>query len=232
VRQVERGRPARRLGTALGALPDGQPFRVEYAVMSLKGEAVVARFLGPPDALAFNLGLLRRALATLEAGRLLTAEVDRPLAPALEAVALPGGLGGRVAMPSGWSIEPAASSACGRVPPAESGLAASPPGDFTVVLRVLRWPGASENVEAAVRACGGSSWSAAATSAGAASAAYSGRFDRLGVPVEARGVLVRREDESLLLELDAPAAKVAFVADLHERWVRAAGHPSDGAERP
>ncbi|HEX9186775.1 MAG TPA: trypsin-like peptidase domain-containing protein, partial [Vicinamibacteria bacterium] len=98
VRQVERGRPVRRLGTAVGTLPDGQPFRAEYAVMSLKDEAVLARFLGPPDALAFNLGLLRRSLETLEAGRLLTAEVDRPLAPALEAAALPGALGGRVAM--------------------------------------------------------------------------------------------------------------------------------------
>jgi len=42
-------------------------------VVTLRGEAVVARYLGPPDALAFNLGLLRRSLETLEAGRLLTA---------------------------------------------------------------------------------------------------------------------------------------------------------------
>jgi len=219
VRQVERGRPARRVGTALGTMPDGQAFRVEYAVMSLKGEAVVARFLGPPDAVAFNLGLLRRPLETLEAGRLLTAEVDRPLAPALEAVALHGVGGGRVAMPVGWSVEPAASSACARVPPAGSGLAASPPGDFTVVLRALRWPGADEALEAAVRACGGSSWSAAAASGSGVSAAYSGRLDRLGLPTEAHGVLLQRGGESLLLEIEAPVAKTAFVARLHERWV-------------
>ncbi|HEX9186471.1 MAG TPA: hypothetical protein VGB87_05340, partial [Vicinamibacteria bacterium] len=145
---------------------------------------------------------------------------DRPLAPALEAAVLPGAAGGRVAMPSGWSVEPAASSACGRVPPAESGLAASPPGDFTVVLRVLRWPGTSDALAGAVRACGGSSGSAAATSTGEVPAAYSGRFDRLGVPVEARGVLVPREDESLLLEIEAPVAKAAFVAELGERWLR------------
>jgi len=93
---------------------------------------------------------------------------------------------------------------------AEAGLAASPPGDFTVVLRVLRWPGGDAAVEAAVRACGGSS----------GPPAYSGRFERLGVPIEARGVLVLREGEALLLESEAPVAKVAFATELYDRWVR------------
>jgi hypothetical protein len=70
-----------------------------------------------------------------------------------------------------------------------------------------------------VRACGGSSWSAAAASGSGVSAAYSGRLDRLGLPTEARGVLVQRGGESLLLEIEAPVAKTAFVARLHERWV-------------
>jgi len=94
---------------------------------------------------------------------------------------LPGREGGRVAMPQGWSQEPITDSACGRVPPAEAGLAASPPGDFTVVLRALRWPVAVEDLPAAVRACGGRA------------DGYAGRFDRLGVAIEARGVLVQRE---------------------------------------
>jgi hypothetical protein len=226
VRRLDRGRPARRLGTATGTLADGQPFRVEYAVIVLPGEAVVARFLGPPDALAFNLGLVRRSLETLEAGRLLTAESSRPLLPGFEGADLPGVEGGRAAMPRGWSLEPAASSACARVPPAEAGLAASPPGDFTVVLRVLRWPGGSAAVEAAVRACGGSSRSAAAASTDGGPAAYSGRFARLGLPIEARGILVHREGEDLLLEVEAPVAKLPFVQGLFERWVREADRAS------
>jgi hypothetical protein len=40
------------------------------------------------------------------------------------------------------------------------------------------------------------------------------------VPIEARGVLVEREGESLLLELEAPVAKLPFVAELYDRWVR------------
>jgi hypothetical protein len=207
LRQRDRGRPARRLGTATGTTAEGQPFRAEYAVIGLRGEAVVARYLGPPDAVAFNLGLVRRSLETLEAGRLLTAEVKQPLDPGFEKAALPEWEGGGVAMPQGWTLEPATTSACGRVPPAEGGLAASPPGDFTVVLRVLRWPGAGEGLPAAVRACGGRA------------DGYAGRFDRLGVAIEARGALVQREGETLLLELEAPASKAAFAAGLYERWV-------------
>ena len=208
LRQSDRGRPARRLGTATGTTAEGQAFRAEYAVIGLRGEAVVARYFGPPDAVAFNLGLLRRSLETLEAGRLLTAEVNGPLAPALETAALPGREGGGVAMPQGWSLEPAVQSACGRVPLADAGLVASPPGDFTVILRVLRWPGEVEGLTQAVRACGGSA------------EGYLGRFSRLGVPIEARGTLVQREGETLLLELEAPVAKAAFLAELYDRWVR------------
>jgi len=212
VRQLDRGRPVRRVGTASGTLSDGQPFRVEYAVVKLRGEAVVARFLGPPDALAFNLGLVRRSLETLEAVPLLTAEVSRPLAANFEAVAWPGVDGRPLAMPAGWSVEPAAASACGSLPRASAGIAASPPGDFTVVLRGLRWPAGSAAVEAAVRACGGQAEGAAA--------AYAGRLDRLGLPIEVRGVLVPRPGESLLLEVEAPVAKMGFVEALYGSWVR------------
>jgi S1-C subfamily serine protease len=214
-RQVERGRPSRRLGVATGTLPDGGgAFRVEYAVLGLKGESVVARYVGPPDALAFNLGLVRRSLETLEAVPLLVGAVGRPLAPALEVVALPGVEDGGVAMPSGWSLEPAFASVCQRVPPADSGLLASPQGDFTVVLRALRWPGRSAALGEALGHCG----APLASSAGAAS--YGSEFNHLGVPTQARAVLLEGEGDTLLLEMQAPAAKAPFVEQLYERWVR------------
>jgi hypothetical protein len=228
VRQLDRGRPARRVGTATGMLPDGGgAFRVEYAVLGLTGESIVARYVGPPDALAFNLGLLRRSLETFEAAPLLTAEVSRPPSPALAPTALPGPEGGLVVMPSGWSLEPASASICGRVPPADSGILASPQGDFTVVLRALRWPGAPPAVAEAVRTCGASSLSPAAP-AGGGPATYAAGFDRFGVPTEARGTLVERAGETLLLELEAPVAKRAFVEGLYDGWVRAVAGAARG----
>jgi len=218
VRQFDRGRPSRRVGTAAGTLPDGGgPFRVEYAVLDVRGERVVARYVGPPDALAFNLGLVRRSLETLEAVPLLTAEVSRPLSPALEAVTLPGVEGARVAMPSGWSLEPASTSVCAGVPPADSGLLASPQGDFTVALRVLRWSGRAPTVAEALRPCG------APFEVSGVSASYAAQFNHLGVPTEALGVLLEREGESLLLEMVAPVAKVPFVEKLYDRWVGEVG---------
>jgi hypothetical protein len=219
VRQLDRGQPARRVGTALGTLADGARFRVEYALVNLRGESVLARYLGPPDALAFNLGLLRRSLETLEAGRLLTAEASRPLSPAFAPAAFPGAEGGRVAMPSGWSLEPASSSACAHVPPAAAGLLASPQGDFTIALRALRWSGTAPGVAEAVRACG-APFEVSGGPAGGVTGSYAGQFDHLGVRTEALGVLVERDGESLLLEMEAPAAKVAFVEGLYDRWVR------------
>jgi hypothetical protein len=187
---------------------------VEYAILSLKGEAVVARYVGPPDAVAFNLGLLRRSLETLEAAPLLAAEVSRPLAPAFAPVTLPGVEGGRVAMPSGWSLEPAATSVCTVVPPAGSGLAATPQGDYTVVLRALRWPAGAPGIAEALGSCG------APFQAAGSAASYAARFNRLGTPTEALGVLVRREGETLLLEMEAPVAKAEFVETLYDRWLR------------
>jgi hypothetical protein len=224
VRQFDRGRPARRVGTAAGALADGGgTFRVEYAVLGLKGESVVARYVGPPDALAFNLGLVRRSLETFEAAPLLTAEVSRPLAPALEVVTLPGVEGGRLAMPSGWSLEPASASVCGSVPPADSGLLASPQGDFTVLLRALRWSGRAPAVAEALRPCG------APFEVAGASASYASQFNHLGVPTEALGVLLERDGESLLLEMEAPLVKVPSVEKLYDRWVREVTGATRGA---
>jgi hypothetical protein len=54
----------------------------------------------------------------------------------------------------------------------------------------------------------------------AGSPSFAGRLDRFGVPLEARGVLVERAGETLLLELEAPVAKLAFVSELYDRWVR------------
>jgi hypothetical protein len=50
--------------------------------------------------------------------------------------------------------------------------------------------------------------------------AYAFRFDRLGVPVVVRGVLVSGESETLLLELEAPIAKLPIVEELYASWVR------------
>jgi hypothetical protein len=215
--------PPARLATAYGTTGEGERFQVELAVVDRKDEKVAARFVGPADAVAFNLGLLRRALAGLEADAM-----RLPLGPTLggetggaplEAVAFPQGEGGTVPVPTGWLVEPAVSGACPSLPPAPSGVSASHPRDYTVVVRALRWSGAG--LARAVRGCPGAVPAASGGTAGAPS--YARRFQRLGLDLTARAVLVERPGESLLLELEAPTAMLALVQGLHEQWVERVG---------
>jgi hypothetical protein len=207
--------------SAAGTDASGSAFRAEYAIVDRKNEKIVARFLGPADAVAFNLGLIRRSLGSLEAAPMLLDAPPGSLgaeAPALENVSFPEGEG-RVLAPAGWLREPASQSACGRLPPPESGLAASPPRDYTLVLRALRWTTGGPGLEEALRACGQGAGRAAGPST-AEVPRYALRFERLGVPIEARGLLVKHGSESLLLELEAPVAKLPIVEGLYERWTR------------
>lgn len=210
VRRVERGKPSRVLGSAAGTTADGKPFRVEYAMLDLGREKVVARYLGPPDDMAFNLSLVRRSLEGLEATRLLTDEVRAPLKVAFEPVQYPGAAVGAVSLPAGWVSEPAASASCERARAAEAGLAASPPGDFTVVFRALRWPRSAIMPQELARTCG----------APPGGTTYTRRSERLGVVTSTWGAVVARGEEILLLEAEAPEAKLPFVRDAFETWVR------------
>jgi hypothetical protein len=213
------GKAPRRIGSAAGTDDAGRPFRVEYAIVDLGKEKVVARHLGPADAVAFNLGLIRRSLSSLEAAPMLGNLPLSPLAgsqdPALEPVAFPQGTG-RVAVPSGWVQEPAPRAVCEALPPAEAGLAVSHPSDYTLVLRALRFREAPDALESGLARCG-----APAALAGAAGAGgYAFRVDRLGVPIGVREVALPVEGGSLLLELEAPLAKLPIVDELYASWVR------------
>jgi hypothetical protein len=50
--------------------------------------------------------------------------------------------------------------------------------------------------------------------------AYAFRVERLGVSVAVRGELVERGGETLLLELEAPMAKLPIVEELYAVWVK------------
>jgi S1-C subfamily serine protease len=210
-RRVDR-RSGRLLDSIRGEKKDGTPFRVDYTLLDLGAEKVVGRVVGPPDELAFNLSLVRRALETLDATPLLIDEVDAPLKAAFEPAPYPGAAAGRILLPSGWSREPASYATCPEVPRTDAGVAASPAGDFTVALRALRWRSGSFAPEDLARACGQPAETGGAT--------YGRRFDRLGVVMGAWGTFVTRGDEVLLLEAEAPETKLPFVRDLYVEWTR------------
>ncbi len=209
------GRPAGLTGSAAGTDRSGRRFRVEYAIVDLRDEKVVARYLGPADAVAFNLGRLRQSLRSLEAAQLLVGLPLRSVAgeqdSILEPAAFPNGEGS-VVVPRAWQREPATQAACESLPAGDAGLLARHPSDYTLVLRALRWGTGSPPLVPALADCG-----AGASGSGQP---YAFRFDRLGVPVAVRGELIERGGETLLLELEAPIAKLPIVEELYARWVR------------
>jgi V8-like Glu-specific endopeptidase len=210
------GRPPSLIGSGEGSGRDGRRFRVEYAIVDLGREKVVARYLGPADALAFNLGLLRRSLRSLEAAALPLGMPRRaPGEVSLEPAAFSNG-DGAVLAPRAWPSEPATEAACRALPSSDAGLLIRHPADYTVVLRALRWPGPDQGLRAGLARCDARPQRVGAASDGA----YELRFDRLGVAVGARGTLLRQGGGSLLLEVEAPLAKLELVEDLYARWVR------------
>jgi V8-like Glu-specific endopeptidase len=217
---LEYGRAASVLGWGTGTDDSGRRFRVEYAIVDMGDEKVVARYLGPADAVAFNLGLLRHSLRSLEAAQMLVKLPLRSLVwgqnAALEPVAFPNG-DGVVPVPRAWSREPVLQAGCAALPPADAGLLVRHPADYTLVLRALRWGRGGPWLESGVAECGARL--APAGQLGAGHPVYAFRVDRLGVPVAVRGVLVSREHENLLLELDAPIAKLEVVDELYAAWV-------------
>jgi len=224
---LELGRVPSLIGSGVGTDRVDRRFRVEYAIVEIAGEKVVARFLGPADAVAFNLGLVRRSLRSLEAAPLLATLPLRSVAgegdAILERATFVNGEGG-VVVPRAWPREPATQSACEALPPADAGLLVRHPADYTLVLRALRWGAAGPSLTRALADCGARlSQSSQAAGEGAADAghpAYAFRLDRLGVPVAVLGALVERGGETLLLELEAPMAKLSIVEELYTRWVR------------
>ena len=80
-----------------------------------------------------------------------------------------------------------------------------------MVLRALRFTRDTIAPGELARKCGGS---------GATASSYAQRFRRLGVDYGAQGVFVPQGEETLLLEVEAPEAKLRFVRELFEIWAR------------
>ncbi len=210
------------VGSARGSSPsadaagsrDAIALEMEYAIVDAGAEKVVARYVGPEDQVAFNRSVFRGSLSSLEVDPLLSAEIRAPVTPAFEAAKLPRPGAPAVLMPQGWWQEPVPAAPCRALPPADSALSASPEGDFTVSVRAMWWRDAGSDPELVAAACG---WPRGALGA----ASYVLRRDQLGVAYAVQGMFVSRGDGLLRLEIESPAPKQPFLADLFPAWVKA-----------
>jgi len=202
----------RLLGHAAGTAADGKPVALDYAIVDLGAEKLVARYVGTPEQLAFNASVLRESLTTLEGSRLLAGGVDR--VDSLQWTAAPIAIGQRVLpAPSGWLAEASGPSPCAGLPPPAVVATLFPPADSTITMRAALWPQSDIRPDAAASSC-----SSRRGSVGNAS--YASRSDFLGVSYLIEGVFALIDSGQVIqLEVVAPDRKSIFARGLLAAWL-------------
>jgi S1-C subfamily serine protease len=203
------------LGRANGTSA-GRDVRMQYGIMELGTEKLVARYVGSAEQLAYNESVFRDSLLSLDGQRLIVGSlpsVERlewaPLSAAAEMLNLP--------LPVGWVIEPGAPSQCAGLSQATVLATAYPERDVTVALRAAVWDSTSVTPEDAASAC-----SSRRGSSGAASYALGAEW--LGVSYSMDGAFIRRGTRQIVqLEVIAPTEKAAFARAVLADWLKRSG---------
>jgi len=208
-----RATDARLGGSATGVDELGRFVQMEYAVVSLASEHLVARYVGPPDLLAFNRSVLRASLDSLEADPLLVDRFDSPRALVLTAGPFLPPEGPIVRLPAAWILDTGLPWSCGGGSAPQSWIGASPADDFTVSVRLAWWSAARPDPATRAEACGG-----AQNPDGPPT--YRARTDRYGVTYATEGGFLALTNGGVLqYELHAPERSFPAVRQSLAAWL-------------
>jgi S1-C subfamily serine protease len=203
------------LGGAMGGAPGtSEDIRMDYAILDLGPEKLVARYVGSAEAMALNEGVLRESLLSLQARRLATGDGPAPVDTLQWSSAQAGAGDAPVALPAGWVVEPGRPSACPGLPQPDRAATASPVQDFTLVLRAASWSDGSVSPVSAAAAC--------STRRGQlGEASYTTRVNWMGVGYTVDGVFLRAGPQQVLqLETVSTDEHVAYARVLLAAWVK------------
>jgi len=205
------GEPTMLLGSAAG-LDASQNIRMDYAVLDLGPEKLVARYVGSPEQVAFNESVLRESLFSLQAQRFVpderialeklewSTQNERSMVP----------------VPAGWSVEPGRPSPCSGLPQPAGFTAAFPAHDFTLMIRAAVWRGGEIVPDAAASACSSRRGSVEGAS-------YASRGAWLGTTYVAEGAFVRvGSNQVVQLEVLATEERAALARALLATWMKKA----------
>jgi hypothetical protein len=182
-----------------------------YGILELGAEKLIARYVGPAEHVAYNEGVLRESLASLEGRALIVGQLGRVESLEWSTARTATGQKG-LPFPMGWVVEDGAPLPCAGLPQATAAAAVFPPNDFTVALRAAVWNSGVVPEEAA-KAC-----SSRRGSSGSAS--YVSRLDWLGVSYSVEGAFIRLSPtQTAQLEVISPDPKSVFARALLAAWV-------------
>jgi len=204
------GEPAMLLGSAAASVDAGQNTKMDYAVLDLGPEKLVARYVGSSERVAFNESVLWESLSSLQAQRFVP---DQLIAVEKLEWSTQNGRS-MVAMPAGWNVEPGRPSPCSGLPQPAGFTAAFPAHDLTLMLRAAVWAGGEIVPDSAVSAC-----SSRRGSVEGASYALSGSW--LGTSYVVEGAFVRVGSKQVVqLEVLATEQRAALARALLDTWVK------------
>jgi S1-C subfamily serine protease len=206
-----------RLGHADGT-SGAADVRMQYGILELGAEKLVARYVGSAEQLAYSESVFRDSLLSLDGQRLIAG--PPPPVEKLEWSQPPPAAGSlNLPLPVGWVVEPSAPSPCMGLPRATVSTAAYPDNDVTVALRGAAWDTNNVAPEDAAAAC-----SSRRGSSGAAS--YTLSADWLGVSYSIEGAFIRVGARQMMqLEVISPNQKAPFARALLAEWLKKANGP-------
>jgi S1-C subfamily serine protease len=202
-------------GRATGTTTGGdQGVRMQYGILELGAEKLVARYVGPDEQLAYNESVLRDSIMSLAGRRLIVGDpepVER-----MEWAAAGGAEGAlNVPLPAGWRVEPGGPIACDGLPQASASAALYPANDVTLALRVALWDSPTIAPQDAAAAC--------STRRGSGAASYMQRADWLGVSYSIEGMFIRSGSRQVQLEVISPDQKSPIARGLLAAWIEQIG---------
>jgi S1-C subfamily serine protease len=207
--------PGPLLGGAVGTGADpNREIRMDYAVFELGAERLVARYVGPAEAMAFNEGVLRDSLISLQGQPFTPAPLPPVEGLTWSTVADTSGRGG-LPVPAGWTLEPGRPAPCPGLAEPRTAATAFPPQDASIALRAAIWSG-GVTPEAAALAC-----SSRRGTVGQAS--YSTTASWLGTSYLIEGTFVQAASGQVMqLEVLATDQRSAFAKALLAIWLKRA----------
>jgi hypothetical protein len=186
--------------------------RLQYGILELGPEKLIARYVGSLEQLAYNESVLRDSVLSLDGQRLIGGELG-PVEK-LQWTTASGAAGAlSVPVPAGWVVEPGAPATCAGLPQANTSATIYPARDVTLALRVAVWDSATVAPQDAAAACSSRRGSSASDS-------YAQRADWLGVSYAIEGTFVRVGSRQIQLEVISPDQKSPIAHALLAAWIK------------
>ena len=181
----------------------GSEIAMQYGILDLGTEKLIARYVGSAEQVAYNESVLRGSLLSLDGQRLMSGEAVS--ADSVESA--------EVTLPAGWVVEPGTPSPCAALTPWSGVMAAYPARDLTLALRHGTWDAEAVSPQQAAASCSSRRGSLGDSS-------YARRTEWLGVSYAIEGVFVRVGSRLHQMEVISPEGRAAVARALLADWIK------------